>query len=196
MARTSILIKYSRDPTGTITPNRSFTSFASFTQSVQHAEKGIRKNWKEQNVAYGSRLPKLDSGEKIPMPNVVRTVTRSIMVNQYQNFCEEEGFNPLSCSTLFKILLVREASQCRSLQGLDNIDADGATGFPTMERIVDNLREKGGDREWGKDTATEEAFRRDYGRLAEVRSLLHRDVPFVALTATATEETKKTIIKD
>ena len=32
--------------------------------------------------------------------------------------------------------------------------------------------------------------------MAELRSLLHRDVPFVALTATATEETKKTIIKD
>ena len=48
----------------------------------------------------------------------------------------------------------------------------------------------------GKDSATEEAFRRDYGRLAELRSLLHREVPFVALTATATEATKKTIIKD
>ena len=44
--------------------------------------------------------------------------------------------------------------------------------------------------------AKEEAFRGDYGRLAELRSLLHRDLPFVALTATATEETKKTIIKD
>ena len=48
----------------------------------------------------------------------------------------------------------------------------------------------------GKNTATEEAFTRDYGRLAELRSFLHRDVPFVALTATATKETKKTIIKD
>ena len=36
----------------------------------------------------------------------------------------------------------------RSLQGLDNIAADGATGFQTMERIVDDLRGKRGDREW------------------------------------------------
>ena len=35
----------------------------------------------------------------------------------------------------------------RSLQGLDNIAADGATGFQTMERIVDDLKEKGSDRE-------------------------------------------------
>ena len=43
-------------------------------------------------VAYGSRILKLDSGEKIPMPNVVRRVTRSTMVKQYQSFCEEEMF--------------------------------------------------------------------------------------------------------
>ena len=36
----------------------------------------------------------------------------------------------------------------RLLQGLDNIAADGATGFQTMERIVDDLKEKGSDREW------------------------------------------------
>ncbi len=48
----------------------------------------------------------------------------------------------------------------------------------------------------GKNSLTEEAFRKDYGRLAEIRSLVHRDVPFIALTATATEVTRKTIIED
>ncbi|KAL9961192.1 hypothetical protein ACROYT_G030092 [Oculina patagonica] len=96
-----------------------------------------------QDVAYGSRVLKLDSGEKIPMPNVIRTVTRSTMVKQYQSFCEEENFNPLSWSTLFKISDVRQASQRTSLQGLNNIAADGAAGFQTMERIVDDLKEKG-----------------------------------------------------
>ena len=55
----------------------------------------------------------VDSGEKIPMPNVVRTAMRSTMVKQYQSFCEEEGFNHLSRSTLFNILNVREASHRR-----------------------------------------------------------------------------------
>ena len=64
-----------------------------------------------QDVAFGTRTLKLDSGEKISMPNVVRTVTRSTMVKQYQIFCEEENFDPLSRSTLFKILEVRGASQ-------------------------------------------------------------------------------------
>ena len=36
----------------------------------------------------------------------------------------------------------------RSLQGLHNISSDGATGFQTMERIVDGLKEKGSDKDW------------------------------------------------
>ena len=43
---------------------------------------------------------------------------------------------------------------------------------------------------------SEEAFRKDYSRLGELRSLVHRDVPFITLTATATETVRKTIIKD
>ena len=80
---------------------------------VDHFLEFANRPYFYQDVAYGSRMLKLDSGEKIPMPNVVRTVTRSTMVKQYQSFCEEEGFNPLSRSTLFKILDVREASQRR-----------------------------------------------------------------------------------
>ena len=36
----------------------------------------------------------------------------------------------------------------RSLQGLDNIAADVAAGFQTMEKIVDDPKEKGSAREW------------------------------------------------
>ena len=80
---------------------------------VDHFLEFANRPYFYQDVAYGSRILKLDSGEKIPMPNVVRTVTRSTMVKQYQSFCEEERFNPLSRSTLLKILDVREASQRR-----------------------------------------------------------------------------------
>ena len=48
----------------------------------------------------------------------------------------------------------------------------------------------------GKDSHAEEAFRKDYERLAKLRSLVHRDVPIIALTAIATENTRQTIIKD
>lgn len=63
-----------------------------------------------QDVSYGTRSLKLDSGEKLIMPNVVRTVARSTMIAQYFRHCHEEEFEPLGRSTLFQILKVRESS--------------------------------------------------------------------------------------
>ncbi len=48
----------------------------------------------------------------------------------------------------------------------------------------------------GQGNACEEAFRADYGRLSELRSILKKEVPFVALTATATEAVSKQIVLD
>ena len=76
------------------------------------------------------------------MPNVVRTVTRSTMINQYMQLCQEEKCETLSRSTLFKILDVWEASQRKSLQCLDNTAADGSAAFQTVEMIIDGGLEK------------------------------------------------------
>ena len=108
----------------------------------------INRPYFYQDVAYGTRVLKLYSREKIAMPNIVRTVKRTTMISQYIQFCEEEKFVPLSRSTLFKILEVRKASQRKSLQGLDNAAADGASGFATLERIIDKLQEVGVQTAW------------------------------------------------
>ena len=76
------------------------------------------------------------------------------MINQYLQYCDEERFSPLSTRTLYKILEVREASQRRSLQGLDNIATDGAAGFETLEKIVDELKSSGADSEWCAQSKT------------------------------------------
>lgn len=99
-----------------------------------------------QDVAFGTRKLTLSNGEKIAMPNVIRKVTRSTMVKQYFQFCEEEKFQPLSRATLFRILEVREASQQKSLSGLDNIAADGSAGFERLHQIVDELDQIGLDK--------------------------------------------------
>ena len=49
-----------------------------------------------QDVAYGTREIKLETGEKLVMPNVVRTVTRTTTINQYLQYYEEEAFLPIS----------------------------------------------------------------------------------------------------
>lgn len=77
------------------------------------------------------------------MPNIVRTVTRSTMIFQYLEFCKEQEVDHLSRSTLYRILDVREASQRKSLRGLDNIASDGASGFESLENIIQELENTG-----------------------------------------------------
>ena len=101
-----------------------------------------------QDVAYGTRTLKLDSGEQLVMPNVIRIVGRSTMIEQYLKHCSEDDFDPLGRSTLFRILQVREASQRTSLQGLDNIAAGGAEAFDNMHKIVDDLKDSGASATW------------------------------------------------
>ena len=115
---------------------------------VDHFLNFINRPYFYQDVSYGTRKVKLDTGETVTMPNVVRVVTRSTMITQYIHHCSEDNFTPLSRATLFRILEVREASQRRSLQGLDNVAADGAAGFETMERIVEQLESVGVAGDW------------------------------------------------
>ena len=70
------------------------------------------------------------------MPNVIRTVTRSTMMMQYLQHCKEQSFEPASLSTLFRILEVRQASQQKSLSGLDNIAAEGVASFERLLSIL------------------------------------------------------------
>jgi hypothetical protein len=83
---------------------------------VDHFVDFINRPYFHQDVAFGMRKLKLESGETINMPNVVRTVTRSTIVAQYLQFCKNEDFEPLTRSTLFRILEVRQArneNHCR-----------------------------------------------------------------------------------
>ena len=115
---------------------------------VDHFVEFINRPYFYHDVSYRTKFFKQDSGETIEMPNVVRTVTRSTMINQYIQFCQEEKFEPLSRTTLFKILEIRQASQRKSLQGLDNTTADGSAGFQKIEVIVDDLERGGMNRQW------------------------------------------------
>ncbi|KAK3752532.1 hypothetical protein QZH41_016311, partial [Actinostola sp. cb2023] len=133
---------------------------------VDHFIEFVDRPYFYQDVSFGSKLLKLDSGETIEMPNVIRTVTRSTMISQYVQFCQEEHLEPLSRSTLFKILEVRKASQRKSLQGLDNTAADGSAGFNTVESIVDDLEKGGLNIQWCAEVK---------GRLKDAKRYLKTD---------------------
>jgi len=86
-------------------------------QKLDHFLSFIDRPYFYQDVAFGTRTVKLDSGEKLTMPNVVRTVTRATMIAQYMEHCQNTDFVPLSRSSLYRVLAVRQASQRKSLQG-------------------------------------------------------------------------------
>ena len=113
---------------------------------VDHFVEFVNRPYFYQDVSYGSKILNLESGEKIEMPNVVRTATRATMINQYVEYCKEQEYEPLSGTTMFKILEVREALQRKSLRGLENTAADGATGFLTFETVLESLQKGGIDK--------------------------------------------------
>ncbi|CAB3984487.1 Transposon Tf2-6 poly [Paramuricea clavata] len=67
----------------------------------------------------------------------------------YEQHCKGEGFSPLSRASMYRVLQVREASQRKSLQGLDNIATDGSAAFHTLSRIVEDLEQTyGAEKAW------------------------------------------------
>ena len=133
---------------GTLPINKKLPHVRLDMAKVDHFVEFVNRPYFYQDMSFGSKILTLDSSEKVEMPNVVRTVTRATMVSQYFEYCKEQEYNPLSRTTLFKILEVRDASQRTSLQGLDNAAADGASAFQTLETIADVLEKGGMDKEW------------------------------------------------
>ncbi|CAB3999109.1 Retrovirus-related Pol poly [Paramuricea clavata] len=105
-----------------------------------------------QDVAFGTRKLKLDSGSKLTIPNVIRNVTRSTLISQYMQYCEDQKVEPLTCATLFRILKIREASERKFLHGVDNIAADGSSGIEMLKQIVSEMEKLGVGKEWAKMT--------------------------------------------
>ena len=124
------------------------------TLKVDHFIDFVNRPYFYQDVAFGTRTLTLDGGSQLTMPNVIRTVTRSTMIMQYLQHCQEESFEPVSRSTLYRILEVREASQQKSLSGLDNTAAEGVSSFQRLMGILDELSQVGADKGKVKELKT------------------------------------------
>ena len=103
-----------------------------------------------QDVAFGTKKLRLESGEEIVTSAAVRTVIPSRIIRQYQKCWKTSGFKPASERTLFRILEVCAASQQKSLQGLDYI-TEGSQAHDSAVEIVRTLAEAGASSEWGKE---------------------------------------------
>ena len=104
-----------------------------------------------QDVPFGEKLLKLSTGEIIKTTNVIRTMIPEHIVQQYQQYCCETNFEPMSKKTLQRVLAVCSSSVRKSLQGLDNFSAQGAEAFDHLEELVDKLVECGKIQEWTRE---------------------------------------------
>ena len=105
-----------------------------------------------QDLPFGEKTLKLSSYTEIKIPNIVRTMIPEQIVKQYQSYCHETGFVPMSHSALCRILKVCSASVRKSLQGLDYVSAEGAKAFDELADVIDRLGDKHGKGlSWAKD---------------------------------------------
>ncbi|VDI83212.1 Hypothetical predicted protein [Mytilus galloprovincialis] len=95
-----------------------------------------------QLSSFGTRELKLENGDKIMIPEVVRSTCSSNLVNMYISYCKENEFVPLSSSTLYKILSSCSAATKTNLRGLDNTAADGSSACDDLTELVKNIASK------------------------------------------------------
>lgn len=111
---------------------------------VEHFIEFITSQNVIQDLPFGTRKLRLTSGEEINIPNVIRLLIPSRLVDQYLHFCHETGFKPLGKSTLLKVIAEScGASVRKCMQGLDNYLAEGTRAFDDLRVIVDKLSQAG-----------------------------------------------------
>lgn len=97
-----------------------------------------------QDLPFGRKTLKLSNNEEIEIPHVIRTLMPSRLVAQYNQYCKENSYIPLSRSTLFQIVSEScPASVRKSLQGLDNYVAEGGRAFDNLISLMDTLMKYG-----------------------------------------------------
>ncbi|XP_062590554.1 uncharacterized protein LOC134252133 [Saccostrea cucullata] len=109
-------------------------------EKMQHAINFFFDPCFTQIVSYGTRELEFDTGEKIRIPDVIRTVCHAQIVQMYLAFCKENEFKPLGKSSLFKILKACAASKRKNLHGLDNTAADGVEAFQSLHTFLNTLK--------------------------------------------------------
>ena len=92
-----------------------------------------------QDLPFGEKTLKRSSNAEIRAPNVIRSSIPEHIVLQYQSYCHEFNIDPMSRTTLCRVLNVCSASVRKSLHGLDYFSADGAKAFDDIQAIVEKL---------------------------------------------------------
>ena len=97
-------------------------------------------------MAFGTKTLKLDSGGRVIIPAVVRTMIPSRIIQQYICYCKQEQFQPASERSLHRILDVCNASYAEiNTQGLHNVTAEGTEAIDNLTKMIETLVENGAE---------------------------------------------------
>ena len=111
-------------------------------EKVDHFIEYISRPEFLQDLAFGTKNLKLDSGEKIIIPAIIRTVIPSRIIKQYLDYCKEQEFEPAKERSLYRMIEVCSASMQKSLQGLDNTTAEGVEAFDQAFFMLEGLEDQ------------------------------------------------------
>ena len=124
---------------GAVVPVSTSTRMYIEPEKLDHFLTFITSTHIVQDLPFGVKSLKLSSNTVIKVPNVIRSIIPDHIVKQYQSYCRESGFTPMSRSTLCRILNVCSATVRKSLQGIDYVAAEGAKAFDNLEEVVEKL---------------------------------------------------------
>ena len=93
-----------------------------------------------QDVAYGISKIRFDSGSVATIPNAILTAKYSHVIAFYLDICKKCEYEPLSESTLWRILRSLKPSQRKSLAGLDDITAAGMNAFSYLIKFLNDRK--------------------------------------------------------
>ena len=95
-----------------------------------------------QDVAYGVTKIKYDSREEQKIAHAILTTKFSHTVCMYHESCKEMGYEPLSNSSLIRVLHAIKPSQRKCLAGLDDVTAAGMNAFAELQKGANKFNSK------------------------------------------------------
>ena len=92
------------------------------------------------DLPFGEKVLNLSSGTELCVPNTIRNMGATRIINHYLLYCEEmcSNFEPLGKSSLFTILDSCKASTRKSLQGINYFAAEAGEAFDGIRKMIED----------------------------------------------------------
>lgn len=107
------------------------------------------------DMPFGHREVKLSTGEKLDLPNMIRTTVNQRIIMMYKSYLQDMGQEDLmlSESSMWRILKACKAITRKSLMGLDTYTYMGVEGISNLLDQAEEIKAIDGDQEWARQVS-------------------------------------------